>query len=300
MHCLVTGGTGFVGRHLVPKLSNPVVLGRDPEKITALYKQADARPWNPKTKLDPQLLEGVDTIFHLAGESVFSNRWNADTKRRIKESRIQGTLSIVDAIGEMKDPPKTLICASAIGYYGSRGDERLTENSEPGDGFLAEVSIAWEEEARKAEQSGLRVALMRIGVVLGKDGGALPQMLPPFKMGFGGRLGNGKQYMSWIHIDDLVGIMLYAAENESMQGPYNCVSIKPVTNAEFTRALAKALHRPAILPVPGIALRVALGEFANVLLGSQKVIPARTIQSGYTYIYPELSKALEDLVEKRT
>ncbi|MDW7772592.1 MAG: TIGR01777 family oxidoreductase [Desulfobulbaceae bacterium] len=298
MRSLVTGGTGFVGQHLIGQLDRPVVLGRNLQRIHNLLPDVEAREWNPGKPVDPDVFAGIDTVFHLAGEPVSRGRWSAAKKKRIKGSRIESTRSIVQALEKLSQPPKTFICSSAIGYYGSQGKERLTESSPPGDDFLANVCIAWEEEARKAEKLGVRVILLRIGIVLGRDGGALPKMLLPFKLGLGGRLGNGRQYMSWIHIDDLVGIMLYAAANEKMQGPYNGVSPQPVTNRDFTRALAEALHRPAPLPVPGFVLRLAVGEFAKVLLGSQKVIPGRTIQSGYTYSFPRLPAALADLIGK--
>ena len=296
MRCLVTGGTGFVGKHLIQKLENPVVLGRNPQRINQQLTNVEARQWSPGKPIDPRVFDGIDTIFHLAGEPVYKGRWNAAKKKRIRESRVEGTRSIVQALEKLAQPPKTLICSSAIGYYGSRGDERLTESSAAGNDFLAKVCIAWEEEARNLEKSGVRVVSVRIGVVLGKDGGALEQMLLPFKFGLGGRLGNGRQYISWIHIDDLIGIMLYAASNEKIKGAVNVVSPQPVTNRDFTSTLADALHRPAFLPVPGIALRITLGEFAEVILGSQKVIPEKVIQSGYTYLFPELPAALADLV----
>lgn len=295
MRCLVTGGTGFVGRYLVAQLDHPLVLGRDRARIRQVLPGVDARQWDPDKPLDPRVFEGIDTVFHLAGEPVFNGRWNADRKKRIRESRVNSTRSLVKAMGMLSHPPKTFISSSAIGYYGSRGDEKLHESSPPGEDFLAEVCMAWEKEAGEAEQYGIRTVYLRIGVVLGRDGGALQQMLTPFRLGLGGRLGSGRQYMSWIHIDDLIGIMLHAAANEKMQGPYNGVAPQPVTNSEFTAALAEALHRPAFLHVPGLALKIALGEVADVLLGSQKVIPDRTVQAGYSYLFPKLPAALADI-----
>lgn len=209
-------------------------------------------------------------------------------------SRVDGTRTLVSSLARLEPGrrPLTLISSSAIGYYGSRGDEMLTESSLPGNDFLASVCQRWEEEAMKAEELGIRVVTLRTGVVLDKDGGALAKMLTPFKLGLGGRLGNGRQYMSWIHINDLIGIMLHAARNQEVRGPINAVAPNPVTNREFTAALASALHRPAILPVPGCILKAAIGEFATVLLGSQRVMPDKASDTGYKFIYPLVQGAM--------
>jgi hypothetical protein len=296
MRCLITGGTGFIGQHLIRKLDHPVVLGRNTERIRNLHADVTAYQWDPNEPIDPLVFEGVDTIYHLAGESVYKGRWNTLKKNRIKKSRVQGTRSIVQALAELDQPPSTLICASAIGYYGSRGDEILIESSPQGNDFLSEVCVAWEDEAKKAENLGLRVVSLRIGIVLGTGGGTLAQMLFPFKFGLGGRLGNGHQYMSWIHIDDLTGILLHAAEDKALCGPVNCVSPTPVTNREFTRELADTLHRPAIFSVPDCALRLVFGEFATVITGSQRVIPEKITGSGFIFSFPELPGALSNLV----
>jgi len=295
MKSLITGGTGFIGRHLINRLGSPVVLGRDPDRIKKVLKNVEARKWNPAGEIDPAVFAGVDTVYHLAGEPVSDGRWDSEKKARIMGSRVDGTRSLVSSLArlEPEQRPSTLICSSAIGYYGSRGEEMLTESSLPGSDFLATVCRRWEEEAMKAVELGVRVVTIRIGVVLGKDGGALAKMLTPFKLGLGGRLGNGRQYMSWIHIDDLIGIMLHAAQNPEVHGPINGVTPNPVTNREFTAALASALHRPAILPVPGCVLRAALGEFATVLLGSQRIRPDKAIQTGYKFIYPLLQGAMQ-------
>lgn len=296
MKALVTGSTGFVGTHLIPRLERPIAVGRSQEKIRQRLGEVEARVWNPGQNVDPALFSGVDTVFHLAGESVFQGRWNPARKAEIRKSRVETTRRLVDGMAACPLPPKTLICSSAIGYYGDRGAEKLNESAAPGHDFLAEVCLAWEQEALRAQEFGIRVVCVRTGVVLGKDGGAFPQMLPPFKMGFGGRLGNGRQYMSWIHIDDLVGIMLHAATHDSVSGPVNGTAPEAVTNSEFTKILAGALHRPALLPVPGFVLKLAVGEFATVLLASQRVIPEKISQAGYQFVFPALSKALANLL----
>jgi uncharacterized protein len=297
MRCLVTGGTGFVGQHLVRRLERPIVVGRSVEKIQGLFRDVQPHQWNPGQALDPGLLQGVDTVFHLAGESIFKGRWNDAKKKRIMDSRVVTTRKLVQALASLDEPPATLVCASAIGIYGSRGDETLTESSAPGSDFLAQVCRAWEDEAAKAEQAGIRVVSVRLGVVLGSDGGALPQMLTPFRFGLGGRIGSGSQYMSWIHIEDLISILLFGAENSSVSGPVNGVAPQAVTNREFTADLASILHRPAVFTVPGFVLRITLGEFAEVLLSSQKVVPEKISRAGYSFAYPALRGALENLLQ---
>lgn len=296
MKALITGGTGFVGKHLAANLPEAIIAGRNIKKIQHLFGNREARHWDGSPNTDPSLLEEVGTLFHLAGESIFQGRWNAAQKVRIRASRIEGTRHLVDTIAKAKTRPKTLICSSAIGYYGTRGDEILDEQSRSGDDFLAQVCRDWEKEALRAEEYGVRVVLIRTGVVLGGDGGALAQMLPPFKLGLGGRLGCGRQYMSWIHIHDLTGIMLHAMKYATLRGPINAVAPTPVTNSEFTQALARALHRPALLPVPGFVLKAALGEVATVLLSSQRVVSKSLQQTAFSFSFPEIEAALKDLV----
>ncbi len=297
MRSLVIGGTGFVGRYLVARLDNPVVAGRSRARIRQQYSSLEARLWHPDRELEPDFFAGVDTVFHLAGESVFHGRWTAAKKERIRSSRVDGTRRLVDAIAAAGKRPSTLICASAIGYYGSRGNELLTESSAAGDDFLARVCMSWEREAMRAEEFGVRVACIRTGVVLGRDGGALGQMLLPFRLGLGGRLGSGNQWMSWIHIEDLVGIMLHAAGHSHIHGAVNGVAPEPVTNRDFTQALATAVHRPAVLPVPACILRLAIGEFAAVLLASQRVAPEKICKVGYTFSFSRLAPTLGDLLK---
>ena len=296
MNAMIIGASGFVGRHLAASLPEAILVGRSSEKIHKLFGKREAREWDGSSNAEPNFLGGIDTIFHLAGESVFHGRWNATKKERIRSSRVENTRHLVDIMAKAEIRPKVLVCSSAIGYYGSRGDEPLTEESTPGNDFLAQVCMDWEKEAMRAEEFGVRVVLIRTGVVLGSDGGALAQMATPFKMVVGGKLGSGRQYMSWVHVDDLVGLMLFAAKKPSLRGPVNGVSPHPLRNSEFTRILASVLHRPAILPAPGFALRVVLGEFAEVLLGSQHCVPEKLLQQGYNFKFPELQPALEDLL----
>jgi hypothetical protein len=234
----------------------------------------------------------VEAVFHLAGEPVAQGRWTAAKKRRIRDSRVLGTRNLVTSIGNMLPRPRVLICASATGYYGDRGAELLDESSPSGQGFLAEVCRAWEAEALEAEKHGVRVVLARLGVVLAPRGGALERMLLPFRLGLGGKLGSGQQWMSWIHVDDAVGLLLHAAERKDVRGPINLVSPTPVSNQDFTRELARALGRPALFAVPRLALNLALGEVSDVLLESQRVVPKLARQSGYAFAYPELGPAL--------
>jgi hypothetical protein len=300
MTALITGGTGFIGRQLARRLSNPIIAGRSKEKIRAVFGgDTEAREWDQEKGIEPSFLKGVDTVFHLAGESVFDGRWDDAKKRQIRNSRVESTRKLVEAIGKAEQKPKTLICGSAVGIYGPRGEEKLSEQSAPGNDFLARVCIDWEKEALKAEEYGVRVVNIRTGVVLGNEGGAFAKMLLPFKLGLGGRLGSGKQFMPWIHIDDHVGIMLHAMENMEVRGPVNAVAPEPVRNIDFTKTLAAALHRPAFLPVPEFALKIVLGEFATVLLGSQRVTPSVAQQSNYTFTFQEIGEALRDLISKR-
>ncbi len=253
-------------------------------------------PWDPAKGEPPaDALKGADAVIHLAGEPV-AQRWSADVKRRIRESRVAGTENLVRAMAKLPEAPRILICASAMGYYGSRGDEILTESSPPGSDFLAEVCVAWEKAAQAAEPLGVRVVRVRTGIVLDARGGALAKMMPPFKMGVGGKVGSGRQWMSWVHAEDLVGMFRFALNNP-VSGPMNGVSPNPVTNADFTRALAKVLKRPAIFPVPALALKLLFGEMAEMLLGSQRVSPKTAESAGFRFKFTDVGAALADAVK---
>jgi uncharacterized protein len=286
---LVTGATGLIGRRIVAALGDrAVAVARDSKRAEAALR-VETFGWNGTEPIPARALEGVTTVFHLAGEPVAAGRWTTDRKRRIIESRRDGTRAVVRSIAGRG---VALVSASAIGYYGSRGNETLDEESTPGTGFLVDVCRAWETEALSHDGS---VAIVRIGIVLAPDGGALGAMLPLFRAGLGGRIGDGRQWMSWIHVDDVVRLFLHAAER-SLTGPVCAVSPSPVTNAEFSNALGRALHRPALLPAPAFALRAALGEMAGVVLSSQRVVPKRAEASGFVFAHEELGRALADVV----
>jgi uncharacterized protein len=293
---LITGASGFIGSKLVKTLlsrgHSVNYLGR--KRSTKLDSRAAFHCWNPGEKAPLNSVPTVDAIVHLAGEPV-AQRWTGEVKERIYNSRVDGTRKLVSAIGELQHKPAVLIAASAVGYYGDRGDEVLTEDSAPGNDFLAQLCVDWEQEATRAHEFGVRVVRIRIGIVLGRDGGALKQMLTPFRLGIGGRLGNGRQWMPWIHVDDLLGLFVFAAENTSIEGPLNGSSPEPVTNAEFTRRLAQALHRPAIFAVPKLALRLAVGELADFVLASSRVVPEAPTRSGFKFACPELGAAFKAL-----
>jgi hypothetical protein len=277
MNVGVTGATGFLGRRVIAELAN---AGHSPHSLAR----------NPS----PESLNSVNAIIHLAGEPV-AQRWTPEAKQRIYASRVDGTRNLVNAISKNSHRPEVLVCASAIGIYGSREDEILTEDSPPASDFLAHVVVDWEKAAQSAEAFGIRVVNLRFSMVLG-NGGALAKMLPPFKLGIGGRLGSGKQWTSWIHIDDAVNLILFALENGQIRGAINATAPHPVTNAQFTRGLARVLHRPAIFPVPPFALRLMFGEMADVVLASQRVLPAAAQAAGFEFRYSDLAPALANLL----
>ena len=295
MKALVTGATGLVGRELCQRLEQPAVLTRNASPVgTSLGGGARAFAWQPESELAPTAaFEGVEAVFHLAGEPVAEGRWTPEKKQRIRNSRVLGTRNLVGRLATLPALPRVLVCASAVGYYGTRGDEPLPEGAPPGQGFLADVCQEWEEEARLAERYGVRVVLARLGLVLAPNGGALARMLPPFKLGVGGKLGDGRQWMPWVHLSDVVGLLLHAARDERLRGPMNVVGPEPVTNAELTRALGHVLGRPTVFAVPRLALRVAFGELSEVLFASQRVIAQVASETHYTFRYRTLSPALE-------
>jgi len=303
MRVAITGATGFIGRRLVDRLladrHEVVALTRDPTRARAtLPRAARAVRWDPRAgTVDATALRDLDAVVHLAGESVAGGRWTAARRAAIRDSRVLGTEALMRALTEAPAGarPRALVAASAIGIYGDRGDVELDERAPPGDDFLAEVCSAWEAAARGAADLGVRVAIVRIGIVLGRDGGALGRMLPLFRLGLGGRLGSGRQWMSWIHVDDLVALFVCALANDAVTGVLNGVAPRPVTNAEFTRTLAAALARPAILPAPAFALRLALGEMATLLLASQRVVANAVRACGFRFEHAELTSALADL-----
>jgi uncharacterized protein (TIGR01777 family) len=291
----LTGATGFIGRRLVADLlarghSLTVISRRRQDGGNPAYVLSDLTVAPPP----PSALERADAVINLAGEPV-AQRWTEDAKRRIRASRVDATRRLVQAMAALARKPAVLVSASAVGYYGDRGDEVLTEDARPGAGFLERVTVDWEHEAERAVSLGVRVVRLRIGVALGRDGGALAKMLPAFQAGVGGRIGSGRQWMSWIHIDDLVGLILFALDRPELAGAVNAVAPNPIRNVEFVAELARALRWPAFIPAPAFALRLMFGEMAAVLLASQRVQPEAAIRAGYTFRYPELRPALADL-----
>jgi uncharacterized protein (TIGR01777 family) len=302
MNLVVTGATGFIGRRLVRRLlaagHGVTALTRDAARAASVLPvRCACATWDPRGRIDAAALRGRDAVVHLAGEGVAAERWTPPQKLAIRESRVGGTRTLVQAIAALPaaERPRTLVAASAIGYYGDRRDEELDEDSPPVSDFLGEVCQAWEREVFAARAHGLRAAAVRIGVVLGKDGGALERILPPFRLGLGGRLASGRQWMSWVHVDDVVGLFAWALEQPEATGPINATAPTPVTNAEFTAALGRALHRPALLPVPAVAIRLRFGEMSAILLASQRVLPRAATRLGFAFRYPALAGALADL-----
>jgi len=294
MKYLVSGASGLIGSALVGPLTAD---GHQVTRLTRSGGGAGSVRWDPATGVaDRAAIEGHDAVVHLAGENI-AGRWTAAKKRRISESRIAGTRSLCASLISLKQPPRALVCASAIGYYGDRGDEVLNESSPPGTGFLPEVCRQWEEAAGLAAAHGIRVVHLRFGVVLSRRGGALAKMLTPFRLGLGGRIGDGAQFMSWIAIDDVVGAIRHALTRDDLSGPANAVSPAPVTNREFTAKLARVVSRPAVFPMPATAARLVFGEMADaLLLASARVAPAKLLSTGYVFLHPTLEEALRHVL----
>ena len=290
MKIIVTGSTGLVGTALLERLGPAHVVAR----LVRGPAGPDGIPWDPAGgAMDPAALSGADAVVHLAGEGIANRRWSARVKERIRDSRVAGTRVLASALAATDRPPPVLVCASAIGYYGDRGEELLHEESGPGHGFLAEVCRAWEDAAAPARDAGIRVVHLRTGVVLSARGGALAQMLPPFKMGVGGILGNGRQYMSWISLEDLTRVIVHAIETPSLAGAVNAVAPSAVTNREFTKALGRVVRRPTLFPLPAVGARLLFGEMADaLLLASARVVPARLQAAGFTFTHGGLEDAL--------
>ncbi len=297
MRVLVSGATGLIGSALVRGLS------ADGHAITPVVRpSAKGRPdgvlWDPEAgTLDINGLEGHDAVVHLAGENIAGDRWTPERKARIRDSRVGGTRLLCDSLRRLDRPPRVLVCASATGYYGNRGREVLREESPPGEGFLAEVCREWEAATEGAARKGLRVVNLRIGMVLSPEGGALAKMLPAFRAGAGGRIGSGEQYMSWIALPDLVGVIRHALSSASLDGPVNAVAPQPVTNREFTKTLGRVLGRPTVALLPAFAARLLFGEMAEeLLLSGARVEPAKLLSSGYRFLHPELEGALRGML----
>lgn len=299
MNVLVSGSRGLLGSELIPRLK------ANGHQVRRLVRSAkDAGPsdfiWDPMKGEIQGELKGIDAVIHLAGESIASGRWTDEKKKQIRDSRIKGTTFLSETIASLQPPPKVFICASAIGYYGDRGAEVLDEMSTAGTGFLADLCKDWENSTKAAKDAGIRVVNVRIGVSLSPKGGALGKMLLPFQLGAGGNVGNGRQYMSWISIDDVAQAMVFCLETDSLSGPVNLTAPEPVPNSEFTRALGAVLHRPTIFPMPDFAARLALGEMADeLLLSSAQVLPKKLQEAGFQFQYPEIQGALQHVIKKK-
>jgi uncharacterized protein (TIGR01777 family) len=293
---LVSGVSGLIGAALLPSLKTS---GWSVVRLVRGAASGEGQiAWDPAKAIAPEAVSGFDAVIHLAGESIFG-RWTAGKRRKIRESRVAGTLNLAQALARAEEKPMVFVCGSAIGYYGNRGEEMLSEESAPGSGFLAEVCQEWEEATTPAVQADIRTAHLRTGIVLSPKGGALAAMLLPFKVGLGGRTGDGRQWMSWIDVRDMVGAIHHILKNDLLQGPVNMVAPKPVRNAEFAQTLAGVLSRPAIFPMPAFAAKLMFGEMGEeLLLGSQQVEPGKLIASGYPFRYRELRAALEGLLKR--
>jgi uncharacterized protein (TIGR01777 family) len=301
MRVAVTGATGLIGsavvRALLERGDEVTVLSRDAARARERLSGVEAVAWeDPKELAAPaQALSGRDGVVHLLGENV-AQRWSDHARHEIRDSRVFGTRNLVEGLRAAESPPRVLVCQSASGYYGPRGDERVDESGAAGDDFLARVVVGWEEQALRAETLGLRVALMRTGVVLSAEGGALAKMLPFFKLGVGGPVAGGRQYVPWVHLDDVVGAILFALDDDRVSGPLNVSAPAPATNAEFSKTLGRVLHRPAVAPVPSAALKLLYGDMASIVTGGVRMVPARLEELGYGFRRPQLEDALRAAV----
>ena len=301
MKIIVSGSSGLVGTAVVDSLrADGHSIGRLVRSGSAGTADATSRliRWEPPTgSIDLAAMEGADAVVHLAGASIAGGRWSAARKQELRRSRVDATRHLVGGLAQLKAKPRVLVSAAAIGYYGDRGDEVLMETSAPGNDFLAQLCRDWEAEAAKAEHGGIRTVMLRFGIILAAHGGALRQMLGPFRLGIGGKLGNGRQWMSWVTLEDVAALIRYAVEKDWPRGPVNAVAPNAVTNAEFTSVLAGVLHRPALFPVPRPALKLAFGEMADVLVASQHVIPEKLNTAGYPFRHAHLREALTSILD---
>lgn len=297
MKILISGSTGLVGEALIKSLTND---GHEVVRLVRRERSTGALEieWHPNQgRIDSQHLEGFDAVVHLAGESIASGRWSEAKKRSIRESRTKGTSLLSESLARLSHPPSVFLSASAIGYYGNRGNELLKESSAPGNDFLADVCVEWEAATKPAVEKGIRTVYTRFGMILDSDGGALAKMLTPFRMGIGGKVGEGTQWMSWIALDDVIAALRFLIGDESISGPVNIVAPNPVTNAEFTRTLGRTLSRPTILPMPAFGARLVFGEMADaLLLSSQKVEPSVLEDKGFRFSWPTLEPALKHIL----
>ncbi|HZP34594.1 MAG TPA: TIGR01777 family oxidoreductase [Candidatus Acidoferrales bacterium] len=305
MKILISGSTGLVGSAVVDHLSHQghaitrlVRAGTRLRSKVRTARELPQVPWNPQSGILNSRAADIDAVIHLAGASIAGRRWTPAWKRELRDSRIMATRNLIASLRQLQRPPQVFIAASAIGYYGDRGEEELTESSDPGGDFLAQLTTDWEAESARASEFGARVVILRFGIILAREGGALPRIALPFRLGFGGKVGSGSQWMSWIALDDIVAIVSFALEANLLSGPANAVSPNPVRNAEFSSKLGRVLRRPAILPTPAFVLRMALGEMADaLLLASQKVYPQKLQSLGYRFLYADLESALTAVLQ---
>jgi len=301
MRVIITGGTGLIGRSLTSSLldggHDVIVLSRNPDRASDLLAGARAERWDGRTLQGwGEVVDGSDAIVNLAGENIGGGLWTTERKRRLRESRLDAGRAVVQAIQAVSNKPRILVQASGIGYYGFRGDEKVTEEDAAGDDFLALLSVAWEASTEQVEASGVRRAVIRSGGVLTTKGGALPKMLIPFKLFAGGPLGSGRQWFPWIHISDEVRAIRFLIDNETASGPFNLVAPNPLTNADFGRVIARVMGRPFYMPAPSFALRIGLGQLSSILLEGQRAVPKRLTELGVTFQFPRAEPALEDLL----